>query len=364
MEVTIYGGLNAPCDAILSFLERLDYAPVQHDPRWAHVFGDLPGEDLYIAVASEDGDIIGVANYTIFSGPFGAVAHANPYMGYGGCSCAPGRENEVIPALMRDVMEHVSGTGCATLSVALPPFQEQASDLYVLSLEPQYCFTNFFQYNDLHRHPLDCMNSVSRHRIMNPIRRTVALGVTTRPAESLSQVEEWLGIYEARNAKLGVRPLPRAFLTGAWKQFGFADKAQLFLAYRQTQMLGGGFFVEGRGIVDYFSCAFSDEGMHLFANFQVVDTAMKYYMGRSVRRFNWQSSPSRDSGVYAFKKRWGAVEGQYAVLTRTFAHPEAFISRPLEEVRAAYGPHFVLPYALWSDQNQVFTGELKPRVTV
>jgi hypothetical protein len=364
VEVTIYGGLNAPCDAILSFLARLDYAPVQHDPRWAHVFSNLPGEDLYIAVATESEDILGVANYTIFTGAFGAVAHANPYMGYGGCSCIPGREDEVIPALMRNVMDHVEGAGCATLSVALPPFQEQALDRYVVSLEPQYCFSNFFQYNDLHRYPLDCMNSVSRHRIMNPLRRTAALGVITRPAQTCSDVEAWLDVYDQRNAKLGVRPLPRPFLMGAWTQFASVGKAQLFLAYRQTQLLGGGFFVEGRGIVDYFSCAFTDEGMRLCANFQVVDTALKYYMGRVIHRFNWQSSPSRESGVYAFKKRWGAVEGEYAILTRAFANPDVFTSRPLEEIRAAYGHHFVLPHALWSDQGQVATGELKPRVSV
>lgn len=364
VEVTIYGGLNAPLDAILRFLDSLDYAPAQHDPRWAHVFGNMPGEELYTAVATENDAILGVANYTIFTGAFGSVAHANPYMGYGGCSCLPGRENEVIPALMRDMMSHVEGARCAAFSVAVPPFQDDVSDLYVACLEPQYCFSNFYQYNTLHQYPLDAMNSISRHRIMNPLKRTAALGVATRPAQTASEVEAWLDVYHERNAKLGARPLPRAFILGAWTHFAPTGKAQLLLAYRKDQLLGGGFFVEGRGIVDYFSSAFCDEGMRLCANFQVVDVALRHYMSRGVTRFNWQSSPCRDGGVYTFKKRWGAVEGQYVVLTRAFASPEVFTSVPLGQIREAYGHHFVLPYALWSGEGQVASGELKPRVAV
>jgi hypothetical protein len=87
-------------------------------------------------------------------------------------------------------------------------------------------------------------------------------------------------------------------------------------------------------------------------------------MGRGVERFNWQSSPSRESGVYIFKKRWGAIEGQHVILTKVFTDAEVFTSRPLEQIRAAYGHHFVLPYALWIDRSQAPTGELKPRVTV
>jgi hypothetical protein len=88
-------------------------------------------------------------------------------MGYGGCSCVPGREGEVIPALMRRMAEHTRAIGCMTMSVAIPPFHERVTALYVLSLEPEYCFSNFFQYNDLDRHPLDCMSSTARHRIVN-----------------------------------------------------------------------------------------------------------------------------------------------------------------------------------------------------
>jgi len=364
MEVAVYAGLNAPFDAILEFLDHLDYVPAQHDPRWAYVFTRLKGEEFYIAVASENGRIVGIANYTVFQGSLGAIAHANPFMGYGGCSCAPGREGEVIPTLMRCMAEHTKTVGCVTMSVAIPPFHESVSALYVLSLEPKYCFSNFFQYNNLDRHPLDRMNSTARHRIVNRLRRLESLGVTVRPAESVADVEAWTDIYKDRYAVIGVRPLPRQFLIESWKSFMPAGMARLLLAYRGTQLLGGGFFVRGRGIVDYFSCAYNDEGMQLNASLLVVDAALKYYMGLGIKRLNWQSSPSRESGVYAFKRRWGAVEGEYMILTKVLADPEVLIRRPLAEIRDAYSHHFVLPYVLWAGQDQMCRGELKPRLAV
>jgi len=363
MDVEVYAGQTAPFDAILEFFEHLDYVPAQHDPRWAYVFSRLKGEDFYIAVASEDGKILGTANYTVFRGPLGAIAHANPFMGYGGCSCVPGREGEVIPALMRRMAEHTRAIGCVTMSMAIPPFHERVTALYVLSLEPEYCFSNFFQYNDLDRHPLDCMSSTARHRIVNRLRRTISLGVTVRLAETVEEVETWLDIYKDRYTEIGVRPLPRQFLMESWKSFAPLKKAELFLAYQQAELLGGGLFVRGRGIVDYFSCAYNDVGMELNANVPVVDAAVKYYMELGIKRLNWQSSPSRESGVYAFKKRWGAVEGEYMIMTKVLADPQVLTRRPLAEIRDAYSHHFVLPYILWDGQQQV-TGELKPRVAV
>jgi hypothetical protein len=364
MELAVYAGLSAPINAILEFFDGLEYVPAQHDPRWAYVFTRLKGEDFYVAVASENGTILGTANYTVFQGPLGAIAHANPFMGYGGCSCVPGREGEVIPTLMRLIVEHSKAMGCVTLSVAIPPFSECVTALYVLTLEPEYCFSNFFQYNDLDRHPLDCLSSTARHKIVNRLRRTASLGVTVRLAETTSQVDAWLDIYKDRYAQIGVRPLPRQFLMESWKSFTAVSKAELFLAYQQAELLGGGFFVRGRGIVDYFSCAYNEAGMELNANLPVVDAAVKHYMDLGIKRLNWQSSPSRESGVYEFKKRWGAIEGEYMILTKVLSNPEVLTRRPLAEIRDAYSHHFVLPYVLWDGEKQACRGELKPRMAV
>jgi hypothetical protein len=68
--------------------------------------------------------------------------------------------------------------------------------------------------------------------------------------------------------------------------------------------------------------------------------------------------------VYAFKKRWGAVEGECVILTKVLANPDVFTRRPVAEIRDAYSHHFVLPYVLWAGQEQTCEGELKPQLAV
>lgn len=350
IQVRLYEGLRAPCSDIIEFLDSLEFVPAQHDPRWAQVYAKLTNEDFWVAVSSQNGKILGVSTFTIFNGPFGAILHANPYMGYGGCSCTPGRESEVIHSVMETLLDHAQKLGCITASVATPPFSEQLVDLYKSALKPDYCYENFYQYHYLDQHPLEGLKKKRRSAFRSEIKRAESSGIKISRAVDSSEVEAWLDIYEARYAQIGARVLPRAFQIMLWDTFAPVGKTELHLARQGGQLLGGTLFLIGRGIVDYFSTAFSTESMNLYPGTLILHNAFTRFMKLGIKRFNWQSSPSRDSGVYNYKKRWGALEGQHLILTRILGDPAVFTTRPLSEVRDAYGAHFVLPYDLWKSR--------------
>jgi len=350
ISVVIYEGLKAPSDDILEFLDSLEFVPVQHDPRWAQVYSKLDNEDFYILVACEDSKIVGLSNFTVFNGPLGSIIHANPYMGYGGCSCAPQKESEVIHALMASLLKWAQKSGCITVSVGTPPFSEKLCDSYIAGLEPDFVYRKFYQYNYLDQHPLEKMNAKHRHMIFRKIKNAESSNVKVTLATTPSQLESWLDIYEGRYTEIDAKTLPRTFYRALWDTFGPAGKAELHLAYKDEQFLGGDLFVIGRGIVDCFSNVFSDEGMELHAGFLTIHKALNRFVESKLKRFNWQSGPARGDGVYEFKRRWGAVEGEYSILTKVLGDTTVFTSRPLAEVRNAYGLHFVLPYSLWENK--------------
>lgn len=347
IRVTLYEGLKAPSAEIVEFLDCLKFVPAQHDPCWAQVYAKLDKEDFYIIVAHENGKIVGVSNFTVFRGPLGTIVHANPYMGYGGCSCAPQKENEVIHVLMAALLNWAQKSGCITVSVGIPPFSEGLFDSYFAALRPDHCYRKFYQYNDLAQHPLENLNSKHRQRILNKVRQAESSQIKVTWAIAPFQLEAWLDIYGERYAKIGAQKLPRTFYRGVWDVFIPIGKAQLCLAYKDEQLLGGDLFVIGRGIVDVFSHVFTSEGIKLHASILTIRKAIDMFVEAKLERFNWQSSPSRKSGVYAFKKNWGASEGEYIILTKVLRDAKVFTSKPLSEVRAAYGLHFVLPYDLW-----------------
>ena len=130
-----------------------------------------------------------------------------------------------------------------------------------------------------------------------------------------------------------------------------AGKAQLHLAHKEGRLLGGTLFLIGRGIVDYFSTAFNTESMKLYPGTLILHDAFHKFIELGIKRFNWQSSSSKDSGVYDFKARWGAQESENVVMTKVLGDSKVFTQRPLDEIRAAYGLHFVLPYDLWKQKE-------------
>ena len=156
-----------------------------------------------------------------------------------------------------------------------------------------------------------------------------------------------MAIYEKRYAEIGAVPLPRKFHEMLWRTFGPCGKARLDLAYVGEELLGGTLFLEGRGVVDYFSTAFRTESMKLYPGTLILSRAIADLIARGITRFNWQSSPGRSGGVYQFKRRWGALDGQYAILTRVLGDERDLTGRPLAEIRQGYALHYVLPYHLW-----------------
>ena len=347
IEVKIYGDNETSWLDILAFIDSLEFVPIQHDPRWSRIYRMLDHEKFFIAVARKKNVIIGISTFTIYEGPFGNILHANPYMGYGGVSCIPGMENEVIRSLMIGLLDWSAYFDCITVSVSTPPFSEAIADYYISALEADLSYKNFYQYHCIDRHPFDNLTSKRRHAFASEVRRAESSGIKISQAVNALEVENWLDIYEERYAQIGARILPRTFQMMLWNTFAPVGKAELHLACQDGQLLGGTLFLIGSGIVDYFSTAFRTDSMKLYPGTLILHRAFNRFIDLGIRRFNWQSSPSRNSGVYAYKKRWGALEGEHLILTKILGDPKVFLQRPLHEVRDAYGGHFVLPYQLW-----------------
>ena len=347
MSVDLYTGAQSPVSEIIEFLNTLEFSPAQHDPRLAGVFSSLPKEDFHVLVARDGTRIVAVSTFTIFHGPFGPILHANPYIGYGGCSSLPARQAEAVVTLMHALLDQAREHRCLTASVATPPFSEAATDLYVQALEPTYRFENFYQYHYLDGHPLDQLRGKGRQTLKRKLRDAESTGMRIVRAANLAQVEAWMNIYAERYVDIGASSLPRKFHEMLWRTFAPCGRARIDLAYLEDELLGGTLFLEGVGVVDYFSSAFRTESMRLHPAILLLCRAFDDFIARGIRRFNWQSSPSHDGGVYEFKRRWGALEGKHYILTKVLGDERVFISRPLEEVRKAYALHFVLPYDLW-----------------
>ena len=343
----------------LRFLDSLELSPLQHDPRWGEVYHTLDNECFVVALAREGKAITGVSTMTIFSGSYGKILHANPYMGYGGCSVRPREPTaesvaDSIRALLKATLDEARAQGCVTATIATPPFTEDLTALYESCLQPDFRLPNTYQFHSLDKHPLTGLTSKRRDAFRSEIRRAEKGGIRIRKAAALEDFDCWLTIYQERYRELGATPIPGPFLRKLWQCFHPTGHAELLLAERDgprtpSGLLGGTLFLLGRGIADYFSSAFRSDSRNLYPGTLLLDRMFVQLMDQGFRRFNWQSSPNR-GGVFAYKKRWGASEGCHTILTCVLGDVAPLRAQSLDAIRHAYGSHFVLPYDLWSTQ--------------
>jgi hypothetical protein len=79
-------------------------------------------------------------------------------------------------------------------------------------------------------------------------------------------------------------------------------------------------------------------------NFLNTDESLRAARKIGVQYYNWQSSPSRESGVYRYKQQWGATESLYYYLTWFLVSPEARPKLDLRTLQQGYPLHFIVPY--------------------
>ena len=76
----------------------------------------------------------------------------------------------------------------------------------------------------------------------------------------------------------------------------------------------------------------------------LIDQAFAHVKSLGVRHWNWEGSPSRESGVYQFKARWGSVESAYRTLILPFQPPEVFRALGRERIARDFPFFFVYPF--------------------
>ena len=110
------------------------------------------------------------------------------------------------------------------------------------------------------------------------------------------------------------------------------------------EMIGGLLIVRSPTTASYYVPCTLPQARTLQPGSVLVDRAVEEMRAAGVRTWNWESSPSRDSGVYRYKKKWNSNEAAYRIYIWCSGGLE-----PLQEVGqerlATEFPHFfVYPF--------------------
>ncbi|WP_096704573.1 GNAT family N-acetyltransferase [Magnetospirillum sp. 15-1] len=332
---------------------------VQQSSCWADATAPLGPDDAIFLVAGDgDQDFAGLPLY-LYRHAAGNLITSVPQAGpLGGIFCRPGLDAATRRAAFQSLLGRAVALSlehdCIALTIISDPFQ-QDDELYREHLQPQLEFENFTQacmVDGLVREgrvlppASDKRRNVRRH-----LRRAQEFGLRSWLCRDDDEFDRWYQIHCKRHRELGAAPLRRDLLSNILARLGARKSAFLVLAAAGEQIVGGCLFVHNRIVGDVFIMSMDSDFADAGTNYFLVEQGLLEFHRRGVKIMNWQSSSSRASGVYAFKKQWGSEEYPYRFYTRIFRDVSFFRDMGSVQMARFYPGHYVVPFGLFDEDD-------------
>ena len=174
------------------------------------------------------------------------------------------------------------------------------------------------------------------------LRKAARSGLRVTAGLDDSDVDQMFQIYAQNCEDYGIPAKPKECVQYLCLHGG--KRVGSYGAYLDDRMIAGLLVLAGPKTVDYYLPCSEHQHRSLQANTLLIDRACRDATARDVRYWNWEGSPSRDSGVFRFKKRWGAEEASYEVAVVCLGDISRLRSLGREELAARFPFFFVYPY--------------------
>ena len=328
-----------------TFVDRCPVSLVQHSLNWRDFVLSFSEEEDACLIAKDAGEIVGVLPAFIFRCELGDIIESTPFAGtYGGIlSHLTGRRRDALfRCMLSSLVRFAQEQGCVLVTITTPPFADDLGS-YDAHFQADFSRECFYQYLCLDEEPLSNVSSRRRYVIKREVRQAQE-ELTINCECDEARLEEWYSIYAERFAEIGAAPVPKAFFENARRILFPAGNGKFWFAFHEGRLIGGTLLVHNRHVMDYLSTAFCTRDRGYNPGNLIIAEALRWARQQTIRYFNWKSAPSRDSGVYRYKARWGSEESSHYFLTRITGDIGRLRKVGLATVKQAYLGHYVMPY--------------------
>lgn len=303
--------LDASHDAeVESFLDQLCHETpavlAYHYPFYREVLTALGvGRPLYLG-ARRDSQLIGLLPLLIRETEVGTAFCSLPFFGpNAGVLCAQGA---LSPTIHFELISHLltraraaKAISCAVytplLSTDFSPYEEFCPDAVV---------ERFTQCNEIGNAPWNGF-------IRNRLRRAERLAVSISTENTPSRFDQFYSIYSQNCRDYRIPLKPRACLERLLDPNILERHSQIYYATQNGEVIAALLLLHSPATVSYYVPCTRHDARNLQPGTLLVDRAFQDMRALGVRIWNWESSPNRESGVYEYKRKWGAAESGYRI---------------------------------------------------
>jgi hypothetical protein len=337
-----------------TFFESCGGAFLQQSTYWAEVIAELGPDTPFFLLAEDAGEPLAGLPLYLFEHRLGNVLTSVPQTGpLGGMFLRPSLSattaRACYAALLQEAVSLAQAHRCVALSLITHPF---INDLphYQAHLQPDYVFENFTQYIELREHfdPAGAVRLPDYHRRTNLSRNLAKArraGFRLRYCTDPSEIDALYQVHLKRHAEIAAPPIDARLLRNIAIHLVPRGKAFFLVIESDTGIASWGVYLHHREVVDVLRLNMDSAAAAHCPNFFNTDESLRHCLPLGVTHYNWQSAPSRASGVYRYKQQWGSRESTYHYVTKLFCPPTYLAELGLETLQREYPLHFIAPYA-------------------
>jgi len=297
------------------------------------------GQPVYLG-AWLDGHLVGMLPAFYRESAAGVVFSSLPYFGPNAgvlCSAEDLRAG-VHAVLLKALLDRANLAGALACSV-YTPFLFSEFALYEAAMQDALVVDRATQYLDLSAAPLN-------KDLSYDLRKASGHGVEVSQEITSEAIDAFYTVYAQNCRDHGIPVKSRRSVEALTGPGCLGRWTDLYLARHEGQLIGGLLVLRSPQTVSYYMPCTRRDARSLQPGTLLADHAMRNARARGVRFWNWESSPSRTSGVYRFKKKWGSLESAYRIYVQPLRPSGTFDQMSAQGIAEHFPDYYVYPFGL------------------
>ena len=319
-----------------------EIVPSQLSPFYAKLI-DSDIDTCYTIYLKNNNIVREQLNFVLMKRPYGTFLISMPFIGYG--SCLNIKNKKHLKELFLKLESFATENGCLSMSICNHPLSNINPGDMRHFFDYSFSHNTICQISTLNVHPLKTLSHKRRSAFKNEISKSVKAGFSVVKKPDRDMFNSWYDVYVSRFDDIDAVPNSKKFYLGLYRESVRNQDVEFWVAKDSDVVIGGMFFEKGKGIVDYTTSAF----LTVYHKFYPTTFVLDEYFSDNIdvfRYFNWQGS-GNNSGVFNYKRRWGAVCYDQFYYAKNLVPVENITSIPLDRVKSDLFRCFILPYSLW-----------------
>ena len=300
------------------------------------------GEPLYIGMQDQQEKLVALLSGFIKTQKEGTVYSSLPFFGpnAGVISKFENPENDKIHKnILSFLLKHLNQYHMISASIYSNFFDNTDTNFLQEYMQETIVIDKFTNY-------LPLQNFQLSSSLEYDIRKALKSGVKIRNASDDNDVDAIFEIYIKNCTDYGIPPKPKECLKELVKQGGYLETTKTYIAEYENKIIGALIMIYSPSTASYYlPCS-----LHEFRSYQPSTLLINHAIQESIKKgilvWNWESSPSKDSGVYKFKKKWGSLDGSYKIFVKAYKPNSFFKQLGKVEIDRLYPNFFVFPFNL------------------